>query len=215
MSFSQWGKYLQVNSGIYIQYLSPILASSSLCLEAHGIGQATYTTPLDASGLAQGLERGKLRTLFKLTLGGSNTCGFGIVCMGSLDDLVNNSGAFYRYELRSNSAYTLSRATTSSLSADIPGTTLASSTQTVTLNVAGSMEMEWIADITNLGGVYLVTRKGTATDFSDMTVVTQMINTGAGILTTSSSEGLYLRAYGSASPGVRTLFNSTQLYEMI
>jgi len=214
LSFSQWNRNATTtNAYAYLDLLTPIIGAGSVALESTAMSQAVYVTPSNPSGLTKGIEKGRLRALTNPRVS-SGGCGFGLVIMASAETIVATAGAYYRYELFSSGSYALARANSNTLTAGSPGVTLGSGSTTVTQNTTYSIEIEWIADPVNLGGVNLLIRKGTATDFSNMTLLTQLLESGAQVLGTSNSEGMYLRGFTSAGT-VRVVFDSTQLYEFV
>lgn len=216
MSYAQWNKDKLASATSSLDLVTPITGTSSLSLDSNVASQAIYLTPTGASGLTKGVEQGRLRTLVKMTTGSGNGCGFGLVCMGGSDTLATvGTSAFIRYELFSNGNYNLYRSNSSGLNSGAPGTPLqANIAQSVVQNTIYGIQMEWIVDVPNLGGVYIITKKGTAIDFSDLIILNQLVDTGAQILTTSASEGIFMRGYTSTGP-VKVLFDQTELFQLI
>jgi hypothetical protein len=197
---------------VAIDNTTPITGISSLTLTSLVSTQVGYLTPTGVSGLTKGVEQGRLRTLVKPRSSVGNGYGFGLVCVGSADTLGTVNGNFYRFEFFSTGSYGLVRANGNTLATGTPGTVLISSTATtLTVNTIYSMEMEWVADQVNLGGVYISLKKGTATNFSDLALLSQLTDSNYQQLITSAGEGIYLRGYTSVSEA-KVSFDNTQLF---
>jgi hypothetical protein len=195
-----------------IDNTSPIVGAYSLTLTSTGGSDVAYLTPTNVSGLTKGIEQGRLRTLTRPRSTMTNGYGFGLVCMGSADNIGTSNGDFYRFEFFSTGSYGLVRANGNTLATGTPGTVLISSTATtLTVNTIYSMEMEWVADQVNLGGVYISLKKGTATNFSDLALLSQLTDSNYQQLITSAGEGIYLRGYTSVSEA-KVSFDNTQLF---
>lgn len=216
MSFAQWNKNVSdsIYTSVALDLATPIGGLASVALNSVTASAALYLTPSNTSGFTKGIEKGKLRTLVNLKSSTSNGCGFGLVIMVVSETIVTTAGPFYRYELFSNGTYALARSNTNILNVGSPNVTLNSGSTGIAQNVTYGIEIEWVADPVNLGGVSLVIRKGTAIDFSNMVVLGQVLDMGAQVLGTSNSEGIYLRGYTSGG-AVRVLFDTTQLYEFV
>lgn len=210
MSLSQWNQNVSASMTAVIG-TPAISGAASLILTSTAFGQVAYLTPTGASGFMKGIEQGRLRTLVQPRSSSGNGYGFGLVCMGSADTLGTVNGAFYRFEFFITGSYSLVRGTAHVLSAGTPGTIVASGSTTTTQNVTYGMQIEWIADSVNLGGVYLALKKGTATDFSDLTFLTQIHDVSTAALVTSVSEGVYMRGYTSVT-GAIVAFDQTELF---
>jgi hypothetical protein len=196
---------------VAIDNTTPITGISSLTLTSLVSTQVGYLTPTGVSGLTKGVEQGRLRTLVKPRSSVGNGYGFGLVCVGSADTLGTVNGNFYRFEFFSTGSYGLVRANGGMLSAGSPGTVLATASTTITINTVYGMQIEWIADNTNFGGVYLSIKKGTATNFSDLALLTHLTDASASQLITSASEGVYLRGFTSVSEA-KVSFDQTELF---
>jgi hypothetical protein len=194
-----------------IDNTSPIVGAYSLTLTSTGGSDVAYLTPTNVSGLTKGIEQGRLRTLTRPRSTMTNGYGFGLVCMGSADNIGTSNGDFYRFEFFSTGSYGLVRANGGMLSAGSPGTVLATASTTITINTVYGMQIEWIADNTNFGGVYLSIKKGTATNFSDLALLTHLTDASASQLITSASEGVYLRGFTSVSEA-KVSFDQTELF---
>ena len=59
-----------------------------------------------------------------------------------------------------------------------------------TTNVTFTMEVEWQTDVPGLGGIRIIGRTGTATDFSDLSEIVDLVDGGPSALTTSAGEGI-------------------------
>jgi len=211
LSLSQWNQNVSGFMTAAIDITSPIVGASSLALISTASTQIGYLTPTGASGLTKGVEQGRLRTLTKAAASVANGYGFGLVCMGSADTIGTVNGAFYRFELFSSGSYGLVRGNNNTLNAGTPGTSLASAATAVVQNVTYGIQIEWIADDVNFGGVYISLKKGTAIDFSDLVLLVQLVDASSSKLLISNSEGPYLRGYTSVT-GAKVLYDNTELF---
>lgn len=221
IAFSDWNQNLSANASVVLDLITPILGVSSLNFKTTSSSSAFggYLTPTGASGFTKGIEQGRLRSLVvnDASTGGGNAGG--LVIMGSTDTLATIAGNCYRLEhfnTGASGSYSLYRSNASAtVLAAIAGWTvlIAVTTITITSGTTYGLQLEFIADVTNLGGTYIKFSRGTATDFSDLATVAQYIDTGAGVITTSSSEGLYARTSGTNNLDVR--MDQTSLYQLI
>jgi hypothetical protein len=191
---------------------SPIVGAASLTLTSTASTQIGYLTPTDVSGLAKGLEQGRLRTLVQPKSSSGNGYGFGLVCMGSADNIGTINGQFYRFEFLMSGSYSLTRGDFSTLS-NVSATPLITASTTLTQNTVYGMQIEWIVDLTNIGGIYFALKKGTAINFSDLALLTQLTDGSEGKLVSSNNEGVYLRGYLTATNAIVS-FDQTQLYNL-
>jgi hypothetical protein len=143
----------------------------------------------NASGRAKGVTRGKLRSLFRYNdFFSSNR--LGLMFLQSVEN-ISGSGTgpnFYRANITGDGYLYLSKNTNGGIG-NSHGTTLASVAFDPGINTIFSLEVEWIADIAELGGVAMFVRCGFATDYSDLTTVITYLDVFSPF-TTSVAEGI-------------------------
>jgi hypothetical protein len=210
MSYSDW-EFFGSNSptlSFSINVLTPIIGLGSgrlgsTSLPGGGsIGNINVTT---ASLLTEAVPRGKLRSLFRYTsLPGTNSI-FGFLCMQTSTNLSTSTGSFYSLTVQGDGFLKLVKVVGGNVFSILTGTpglvrfNFDSVPFSVGNNTVFSLELEWIADATELGGVALFCRTGFATDFSDLVTVMSYLDVTAPIFTTVS-EGIGIHEQSSEGP---------------
>ena len=176
MSFSNWEFFSDTGINISEDNGSPLVGNGSLLVDATGTGDRAFSGNVTvASGIAIGLARGKLRTIVNVA---SHTAGyrFGLSCLNSQKDMTiagNGYGLLIR-QLDSSSIDTQLELV--KITGGLTGTieVLASSSNNpsgIDGGIDFVIELEWQLDTLDLGGVHLVARAATGTNFGTMTEI--------------------------------------------
>lgn len=219
MSFTQWDTFSTGSGGVTftLEVGSPLVDATSLKMVAVDDAAGTVL-PSDSGGLSHGFTVGRLRTIVELTTlpgsFGASFISFGIVAMQSQDD-VTTTGNAYNFALHmgaggSPQSFNLNKIV--GLDGSGFGTNL--DTLAITPFTAGSiftMEFEWIEAVSEIGGVQLTGKTGTATDFSDLSTVVSALDTTSPY-TTSVGEGLFSKISTVSGTSFTVLFDTTELF---
>jgi hypothetical protein len=228
MAISDWD--ISVDSGnlsVFIENTTPILDFGSLAFEHTGTSLYTHGNVIpndDSLGLPHGIvPAGRLRTVCRVDEHDGSTIQisyFGVSTLQSQDDMVAG-GSCYALLVASEEGFanpTLRlHKFTAGLTNSLPAPPLVAIPYpgTLTIGVPFTLELQWVVDVTTLGGTFLLGSTGVATDFSDLTGQLTIVDTMSP-LTTSVAEGLV----GSFKNNVggdtkKVLFDNTTLYELV
>ena len=178
-----------------IDLVTPLLGSGSLLLGPNGtagrrINMVRTTTP-------NSFTSGRARFLLGTTVVGSLDA-FGFVFQLSQADLTGASGQAYAYYVE-QAACSSWQPKLAKITAGLATRTVLASGTTYTATTARAVEVQWLLDIPNLGGMQLTVKLGTALDYSDLVLDSALnILVSTSVLTTSVGEGPMLAASGSA-----------------
>ena len=191
MALSDWTQYVNQNWSFLINVTTPIVSSGTgrLAFAPANSGSSYSNIVVTAlSGRTKGVVKGKLRTLFRYDVppsaGTQNT--FGLVFMMGNEN-INSASNNYRVQYN----FTTGRIELiKSIGAGPAGGSLLAQGPLFTPgnNVTFSLEVEWIKDITELGGVAIFVKSGLATDYSDLgSVVTYLDATSPLLISVAES----------------------------
>ena len=185
MALSDWTQYVNQNWSFLINVTTPIISSGTgrLGFAPANSGSSYSNIVVTAlSGRTKGVTKGKLRTLFRYDVPPSaGTVGaYGLVFMMSNED-INSSGNHYRVQYNFfTGRFELMKAIASGPTG---GTLLAQGPIfSPGNNVILGLEVEWIKDIPELGGVAIFVKYGFETDYSDLTPVITYVDSTAPLL---------------------------------
>jgi hypothetical protein len=218
MALLDWNIY-KTPSGLsaIIDPGSPVLGSGSLLLKNTGFGGSLNVTSLVAlsdSLYTPGLLKGRMRQVVNITSANRTRAGFSF--MHSHADISPSTGRAWYEAIAladfsgSQRRWGISRYTNGFFS----GTTLFSSgTPVWSFSTTFTMEVEWNYDLADLGGLRITLRVGTATDFSDLAVVYNTIDT-SGLITTSLGEGPYVLKWDTFGDTYTVRYDNTSIYTL-
>ena len=206
MAFTDWEIIQTNNTTVNLQSVNPIAGVSSIEMTGvagfTNLGAAAQLVP--DSFLTRGFSRGKIRTLVKFLNLGSATANAafraGIFFLADSPNFGSNSGNAYMVSFN---------ATTDTV--DIIFNGIAAPTINLLASAAIQdsfgfqveevypLEVEWYASLTEFGGVRIIVRHGTQSDFSDLEDVIDIID-APGNTTGTGYEGIFM-AKDSASFG--------------
>ena len=226
MSILDWDIYVDFpgNLLIFTDTAAPEIGTGSLAfghINTVDFTHANLVPTDDSAGLSHGVApNGRLRTVCRVDIheGGTPLISyFGVTALQSQDDLTAG-GSCYALLLASGEGLVdpvlCLHKFTSGLPNGLPTPPLISIPFPVTLGVPFAMELEWIVDVPNLGGTFLLARTGTQTDFSDLTAQMSFVDTSSPI-TTSVAEGVVASfKSNSVSDTKKVIFDNTTLFEL-
>ena len=219
MSLSDWEFHASSGVTFSINLFTPIVSLGSGRLAMPDIGALTQTNinVTTASGRTRGVTRGKLRSLFRYdTLVTAAVLGLAFCQSRSDHDLTSNGTAYFAYLRQADSKLHISRMgpTNSTIAGFFGAPTFLDSGGFPFVpgnNVVFSLEVEWIVDIAELGGVAIFLRQGFATNFSDLTTVITVLDTSSP-LTTSTSESVFAGVPATFAGAWNLDFDQTTLF---
>lgn len=212
MSYSDWEHFTSNVPPLTfsINVISPIVSLGSGRIGAGTLAGGSTMSNINVtvgSGRVQGVVRGKLRTLFRhdnFTFGGE----YGLLCLQSSQNVASLGGDFYQAKvIKNDGRLHLSKGIGTNL---FGAGSLASVAFAPGNNTVWSLELEWVADLTELGGTALFVRRGFATDFSDLTTVIAYLDVVSPHLI-SVSEGISVMENAIGGPFFVD-FDSTSLF---
>lgn len=173
---------------VAIDPIGPILGSGSLLLGPNGtagrrINGIRANTP-------NSFTSGRARLLLEpVVIGTTEQIGFAFQL--SQADLTGGSGLAYAFLLVHSVSSTWLPRIYKMTAGVATSTLLATGTsRTVPINTTLAVEVQWILDIPNLGGIQITIKLGTATDYSDLVLDAALnILITSSVLTTSVGEG--------------------------
>lgn len=186
MPFYDWSGSFTNAQGV-LSATNPLVGSYSLATNApQGNAQMRFFwSRVAGGGYTPGLLAGRIRTLLKLE---HVDQGAGVIFLASATTIGATSGNFYEAGRRASNNQVFISRTNGGLPSFTANLNVAS--WTFTLNTPYAMQVDWIVDTVNLGGVYIELSMGAALDFSDLTKLTSWLDSSASKLTTSVAEGL-------------------------
>lgn len=226
MAFIDWDFYQPV--GIhFVDVGNPIVGAGSLRFQHFNSTSLANgnAVPKLLSPLPFGFGKGKLRSIFQVFQSDFSNAGtlsyFGLACMQSDRDLVNTVGSDFYYaaiEVSETFVANLLLGKVTSGFSGFPGTPFVSIPYPDVLSEGSihTLEIQWIADIPNLGGTHLLCRTGTLTDYSDLTDQIVYFDSSSP-LSSTVSEGLIISLDNSSAvsnQGKVILTDQTTLYEL-
>ncbi len=238
MGLPEWDIYTDLGSAITwsLDLTTPIVESGSLLVEYDNNSTALGTLnalPTVASGYPEGFTAGKLRTIFKVKAFpaglGTYPTYFGIVAMQGARNITGGDASGKTF-------YALSVCLSEDLSSQelqlnkvsVPGFRglqnlnapqsevlfVMPYPHVITPGFIGTIELQWIADIPNLNGVYFIARTGVMTDYSDLTDRFSTIDVYSPLATTMG-EGLWTYMQNSIAANTRQItFDNTTLFSL-
>lgn len=224
MAFSDWSVYQNVNPvGASVSIAAPLVATGSLDITG-SLTDPNYVNllPSFASAIPRAFTKGTVRTLIRYEAGTfipANEKDFGILCMQSQEDLTLGVGAAYGglahaifpagFEFRIVKYNAGLTDTPQVLASTVVPEPYVIGTDIIAL------ELEWVSDVINLGGVRLTLRRGIGalTDFSNLVTVLDIIDV-PGPLTATTGEGLCFVDNQGAELNT-ALFDQTQTSEYV
>ena len=238
MSLSDWEINTDLPAALVwsLDLTTPIVSTGSLLTQyTNSTANGTLNALPTAANIdfPEGFTAGKLRTIFKIkefqgTYAPYVSC-IGIAAMQGARNITGLDAVgktFYALIIRLpeglNPAGVLLKiikvhtAGVRSLQYVASADTLAMMTYPVTLTVGsvGTLEFQWISDIPNLNGVYLIARTGTMTDYSDLTTQLTAIDFTSPLVTTVG-EGPFVTLYNYTSTDLKQItFDNTTLYSL-
>lgn len=190
---------------IAVNTLTPILGSGSFRFSTNGVSGAQQMSLVAIDPPYQhGVTEGRLRMLFRGAAFSSASGHYlGIAFMQSQEDLTGGAGSCYAWMARtSNTSNTLTHLSLRKFTSGVvsAGGTLIGSeivlSPALALNDVFALEVQWRLDIPELGGLEVIGRFGTATDYSDLTDQVETVITTS-VLTSTVGEGPFLAAAAS------------------
>jgi hypothetical protein len=224
-------------SFVALDFATPVVGSGSLhhVNLTGSIAGGFNAIPTDASGFPHGKINGRLRTLVRWDVfpGVSAPSIAGCVFMQSQNDLMNTGGGnYYFFGLRTYENWSqpselvlrkvvgdrLYVAAFGDSGSNISLETIdvdALLGTTITTGTVVALEVDWVVDVAQTGGIYIIGKVGLQTDFSDLGVAFTHIDFNSPFVTTVA-EGLGL-AIRHASAGLvkEVVFDQTTMYELV
>jgi hypothetical protein len=177
------------------------------------------------TSLPKGFTKGRIRTLIQAKVRPSvqQYSGAGISCLQAHVGICSVASTFYSFRLSPGSGATGSPGTLHwVLGKNVaqklvvsPTVIDESHTETVVDGDYWPVQLEWVADVPNLGGTRLTASVGTknSTDFTTLATLIDYLDTSSP-LTTSVAEGIF-DAYPGAGAGAHTfVMDETTIYEL-
>lgn len=206
--FSAWTKYGGLTSSI--NFVSPILGSGSLQMVGTGDSQMESN---EDSLYTHGLQRGIIRSLFRVDAAGTGENLCGISYLQSVQNMLTTGhGLFVGYKVVGSSSPNSSVvivAQTYGFSgsggfSESPTTIYTSSAFTLTYGTTiGALQVEWELEPTVLSAIRIIISEGHGllTDFSNLVPLTtlEITSSEVGYSTSHVSESLYFKQAGSGS----------------
>lgn len=159
---------------------------SLLCNPIQGNAQMRFFwSRLTGGGYTAGLTKGRMRTLLRLD---DISVGAGFVFMASSTNVAVASGNFYEAGKRGGVNEVFIARITGGLVSFSSSSNVAA--YTFAVNTPYALQVDWIADAVNLGGVLIELSVGTAVDFSNLVRVTAWMDSSASKLLTTVAEGI-------------------------
>lgn len=208
MAFADWQFSDNEVANAQLDLVNPIAGLSSLRFFTTSGGRWVGVVT-DASLLTKGIEQGRLRTLIRNS-GSWTSQGWGIYAMLSAVTESDATNDFYCVRILSGTELALAKGTNSNIGGG--STIVLNSAHTFSSATSYAIQLEWITDVANLGGVYLRADLGTALDFSNLVLSSHVVDSTAPINSTTIAEGIG----GFNSVGSRTIhWDQTSLYELV
>ena len=213
---------------------TPINGDGSLLVQyTNSVAVGTLNAiPTLLSGYPEGFTTAKLRTSFEIkAFPGSiptSVTYFGIVGMQGTRNITGTDAVgrtFYALAVRIEEGLGVQQLQIIRVS-DVglrglqnlaSGTVIASITYPVVLSVGsiGTLEFQWVVDIPNLNGVYMVARTGSNPNYSDLTDRISILDFTSP-LTSTVGEGLFCYLKNSVGSDTKQItFDDTTLYSLI
>jgi len=182
----------QAGLTVEINTATPILGAGSLRMNNTGEGTVlNLTNVVGTSYYTPGLTHGSMRALFNISAG-ANRSRLGFSFLQSTQDITADTGAWYDCVMEADFSGTVRRLLVFRYDDgfDQEATFLQVGSPAFTGGVTFSMEVEWQINTPIAGTTRIITRQGSATDFSDLAQVGSTIEDTSG-LSASLGESVY------------------------
>ncbi len=205
MALTDWTKYMNQGWNLIINVSTPIVSSGTGRFTPAPLGSGLSFANIvvtNLSGRTKGVIRGKMRSLFRYSsTSGSAQGRFGFTFLQSNENLGSSTGNHYMcgYD-HPTGRIILTRTTNGNLFAGVNTPALIQSTiVTPGINTVFALEVEWVVDVTELGGVAIFARFGYMTDFSDLTQQFVYLDTSSPFIT-SVAESVFIHTSDTGGP---------------
>lgn len=241
MAFGDWDFFNDGQGTQALDLSDPLVGNGSLRFQNGSTSNSDHhmTAMLKAASFTLGITKGRIRSLIQIEKGGhasipnSDRLHFGVGCMRNLTGVemsATGGGQLYIGGLAKNFVADEWEFGISRLTLGIPtsldmiggggtGQTVVASGGTITLTDQDILpiQLEWILDIAQLGGIRLTLSRGNVNDlnFANLATVLDVVDPGA--LTTANAEGIWCN-WGSgigsgSSAGYR--WDETSVFELL
>lgn len=221
MALGDWTQKKTGTMTVSLEIVSPIVGNGSLKLASQASAASGMNMYL--TSLAHGFTKGRMRTLIKMvTIPNADNVGFGFTFLQSALDLSTTGTPGSSYFLSwgrvgaggggGNLVWNITKRT-SGLAAATAGTSLYTGVLAASANDYYPIQIEWVADVSALGGTRITFSRGTlnSTDFNTLGVISDLIDSSSP-LTTSVAEGIAF-ANSVAGTGIAVL-DETTIYQL-
>jgi hypothetical protein len=215
MALSDWTVYKsQPGLGVSIEVASPIVDIGSLRVGNAGEGSVLNLTNLASTLYAPGLPKGKMRSIFKIDSANRTHVGFSY--MQSTGDITPNTGNWYMATAQADAGqrrFRVERVNGGFGVGAVDVVLYAGSHPQWSFSTVFTMQIEWVIDIPGLGGVLHTLSTGTATDFSDLSVIYSAVES-SGYLTSTFGEGPMALKWDTFGDTYSALYDNTSVYSI-
>ena len=229
MALGDWTRNVlnETYHSVSLEVNTPLVGNGSVI-----INMGTSTTAFGGVNMyytaQQGFTKGRIRTIMRMDYR-PRTYEWqrgGIVCMQSHLNPVDNNAAWYAFSwgLRKSTIsgspgqqyWMIEKHTADQIHEVATGTEIDYEGVSVSDGDYYPVQLEWVADIPNLGGTRLTASVGTlnSVDFSTMVEVLDYIDTSSPLITTLG-EGLFACQPQNSSSGSKYTFDETSVYQLV
>lgn len=193
MAFTDWEFFTDTGVSAAHDTVTPLLGTGSFITVASGTGNRGLSGNVTvASGITQGMTRGRIRSVINVD---AFVAGYriGFYCMASQKD-ITSSGSFYSLSVHTRTSLAIDaqlelRKHTPGLFSYLLLTETTNNPSSINEFTDIVVELEWQADVVNLGGTRLVGRAALGTSFGSLVKHIDYVDT-TGPYTSSVSEGI-------------------------
>jgi len=223
MSLGDWSQSIGNSSQITVslEIATPIVGNGSL--KIRNTGTPTGCANLFLTSLPKGFAKGRIRTLLQWQVRPSHAAyeRAGIAFMQSALHITSGTPSFYTFALGAKSGYPgtlhwlINKHVNTSLQSTGPTVINESNSVTVADGDYWPIQVEWNADVSNIGGTRLTCSVGTknSTDFGTLAVLLDTIDTSSPIVT-SVAEGLFDTHPAVGFTDHTACWDSTTIYQL-
>lgn len=229
MAFADWVVQDDNTFAASLNVSTPIVGSGSYSSSSSGsLSDSAQITYLNSGSFAKGYTKGRLRSLFRRGAGYSDSQTadhfIGFFFMAEIENFIASQGDYYFVGLRTEGGTTyrprIVKATNALARAVDTEGFLEYSASTITYNIGDvlPMQVDWVLDQAQLGGMRITLSLGNIgdLDYSNLTTIYDIIDGSP--FTTSVNEGFF-QYFDNATAGVPSTeywaFDNTGVFQLV
>ena len=216
MALADWTLY-QSQPGLTaeITTTTPILDAGSLRLvnigEASSVNLQNFTSLLYTPGLLEG----RMRQILRIDSAGKTRAGFAFM-QSAADISTTDDKDYYQVVAHADATAATRTIRIDRIDGGSVNTTnlFETSSPAWTVGSVFTIEVDWQASVTEIGGTRITVRTGTATDFSDLSEIADLTDPSPDAHTTTLGEGPYILKFDTTGETYEVRYDNTSVFQL-